>query len=140
MARYKYISVYKQLALNIKQPYYEKIGLFALVRYGCITYQNHIDWSRTNIAKGVYENLHLLHTIFNSICSENQVFLKEIVANVLEGHGVGWLKTGRIKRMMEDENYRNFVMSRLNTQLDNKLSGEDQNIGEVVSDTWLLNF
>jgi len=61
------------------------------------------------------------------------VFLKDTVAQVLEGHGVGWLKTGRIKRLMEDENYRNFVMSRLNTQLDNKLSDEDQVIGHVVS-------
>lgn len=67
------------------------------------------------------------------IFRENQVFLKETVTQVLEGHGVGWLKTGRIKKLMEDENYRNFVMSRLNTQLDNKLSDEDQTIAQVVS-------
>ncbi|XP_067943986.1 MAP kinase-activating death domain protein-like [Watersipora subatra] len=67
----------------------------------------------------------------NVVHGENQVFLKEAVANVLDGNGIGWLKTGRIKRLMEDENYRNFVMSRLNTQLDVKLSGEEQSIGEV---------
>lgn len=60
------------------------------------------------------------------------MFLKETVAQVLEGHGVGWMKSGRIKKMMEDENYRNFMMSRLNTQLDNKLSDEDQTISDVV--------
>lgn len=33
---------------------------------------------------------------------------------------------------MEDENYRNFVMSRLNTQLDKKLSSDRESIEDVV--------
>lgn len=66
-------------------------------------------------------------------CRENQVFLKETVTHILSGHGVSWLKSGRIKRLMEDENYRNFVMIRLNTQLDRKLASEGQTIDDVVS-------
>ena len=47
--------------------------------------------------------------------SQNQQFLKDIVTSVLEGQGVGFWKLGRVKTLMEDENYRNFVVSRLNT-------------------------
>ena len=64
--------------------------------------------------------------------SENQQFLKEIVANVLDGQGIGWLKINRVKKLMEDENYRNFVLSRLNTNLDKKYSDEDDHIDDVV--------
>ena len=63
--------------------------------------------------------------------SENQVFLKEVLASVLEGQGVGWLKFNRIKRLMEDENYRNFLLSRLNTSLDDKLSNDEEHIEDV---------
>ncbi|XP_041365425.1 MAP kinase-activating death domain protein-like isoform X2 [Gigantopelta aegis] len=52
--------------------------------------------------------------------SENQQFLKEVVKSVLEGQGVSWLKLNRIKKLMEDENYRNFIISRLNKNLDRK--------------------
>ena len=64
--------------------------------------------------------------------SENQQFLKEIVGNVLDGQGIGWLKINRVKKLMEDENYRNFVLSRLNTNLDKKYSDEDDHIEDVV--------
>ncbi len=40
---------------------------------------------------------------------------------------------GKMKALMEDENYRNFVVSRLNTTLDRKLSGEDMHLEDVVS-------
>ena len=63
--------------------------------------------------------------------SENQQFLKEILTSVLEGQGVGWLKYNRVKRLMEDENYRNFVLSRLNTSLDKKLSNDEEHIEDV---------
>ena len=66
--------------------------------------------------------------------SENQVFLKEIVSNVLDGLGIGWLRTNRVKKLMEDENYRNFVLSRLNVNLDKKYSSEDSHIDDVVGD------
>ncbi|CAF0724283.1 unnamed protein product [Brachionus calyciflorus] len=63
--------------------------------------------------------------------NENQQFLKEVLTNVLEGQGIGWLKLNRIKRLMEDENYRNFVLSRLNTSLDKKLSSDEEHIEDV---------
>lgn len=64
--------------------------------------------------------------------SENQQFLKDIVGNVLDGQGIGWLKINRVKKLMEDENYRNFVLSRLNINLDKKYSDEDDHIEDIV--------
>ena len=66
------------------------------------------------------------------ICSDNQHFLKDVVTHVLDGQGVGWLKVSRVKKLMEDENYRNFVVSRLNSSLDRKLNEEDSHIEDVV--------
>ncbi len=63
--------------------------------------------------------------------SENQQFLKEVLQSVLDGQGVGWLKYNRIKRLMEDENYRNFILSRLNTSLDKKLSNDEEHIEDI---------
>jgi len=63
--------------------------------------------------------------------NDNQAFLKEVIANVFDGQGVGWLKFNRVKRLMEDENYRNFVLSRLNTSLDKKLSNDEEHIEDV---------
>ena len=64
--------------------------------------------------------------------SENQQFLKDVTASVLEGRGVGFLKQGRVRKLMEDENYRNFVVSRLNTVLEKKLTDENQHLEDVV--------
>jgi hypothetical protein len=63
--------------------------------------------------------------------TENQHFLKEVLISVLEGQGVGWLKYNRVKRLMEDENYRNFILSRLNTSLDKKLLNDEEHIEDV---------
>lgn len=71
---------------------------------------------------------------------ENQQFLKDVVTGVLDGQGVGWLKISRVKKLMEDENYRNFVVSRLNTSLNKKLTDEDQHIEDVVSFDLLFCF
>lgn len=49
-----------------------------------------------------------------------------------EGQGVSWLKLGRVRKLMEDENYRNFVVSRLNKNLDKKLADDCQHIEDVV--------
>ncbi|XP_069682984.1 MAP kinase-activating death domain protein isoform X2 [Periplaneta americana] len=57
--------------------------------------------------------------------SENQAFLKDVVNQVLEGEGVGWLKLNRLKKLMEDESYRNFVVSKLNRTLERKISPDD---------------
>ncbi|XP_071056798.1 MAP kinase-activating death domain protein isoform X2 [Onthophagus taurus] len=61
---------------------------------------------------------------------ENQAFLKDVVNQVLEGEGVGWLKLNRLKKLMEDESYRNFVLSKLNKTLDKKI-GPDDHIDDV---------
>ncbi|ESO97902.1 hypothetical protein LOTGIDRAFT_103875 [Lottia gigantea] len=63
--------------------------------------------------------------------SENQQFLKDVVNNVMEGQGTSWLKMGRVKTLMEDENYRNFVVSRLNKNLDKKVTDESLHIDDV---------
>ena len=73
----------------------------------------------------------MVHVV-SLVCSQNQQFLKDIVTSVLEGQGVGFWKLGRVKTLMEDENYRNFVVSRLNTTLDRKLSDEDMHLEDVV--------
>ena len=56
------------------------------------------------------------------------------MSSVLEGQGISWLKHSRVKKLLEDENYRNFVVSRLNRNLDKKLTDEDHHIEDVVSD------
>ena len=77
-----------------------------------------------------YTNSDLL---FSCFFSENQQFLKEVVNSVLEGQGVSWLKLSRIRKLMEDENYRNFIVSRLNRNLDKKLSDDTPHLEDVVS-------
>ncbi|XP_073996567.1 rab3 GDP-GTP exchange factor isoform X5 [Rhodnius prolixus] len=57
--------------------------------------------------------------------SENQAFLKQVISQVLDGEGVGWLKLNRLKKLMEDENYRNFVITKLNKTLDKKIGPAD---------------
>ena len=59
----------------------------------------------------------------------------QVVNQVLEGEGVGWLKLNRLKKLMEDESYRNFVVSKLNRTLDRKISPDDH-IDDVVSILW----
>ncbi|RZF38506.1 hypothetical protein LSTR_LSTR006101, partial [Laodelphax striatellus] len=57
--------------------------------------------------------------------SENQAFLNDVVNQVLAGEGVGWLKLNRLKKLMEDESYRNFVLSKINKTLERKISPAD---------------
>ena len=67
----------------------------------------------------------------SEVSVENQQFFKDVIASVLEGQGVGYFKNNKIKRLMEDENNRNFVLSRLNTSLDKKLSNDEEHIEDV---------
>ncbi|XP_060694671.1 MAP kinase-activating death domain protein isoform X3 [Hemiscyllium ocellatum] len=46
--------------------------------------------------------------------SENQQFLKELVHSVLDGQGVGWLNLKKVRRLLENEQLRVFVLSKLN--------------------------
>lgn len=55
-----------------------------------------------------------------------------MITSVLEGEGVGWLKLNRLKKLMEDESYRSFVVSKLNKTLDKKIAPDDH-IDDVVS-------
>jgi hypothetical protein len=67
----------------------------------------------------------------SEVSIENQQFFKDVITSVLEGQGVGYFKNNKIKRLMEDENNRNFVLSRLNTSLDKKLSNDEEHIEDV---------
>lgn len=62
--------------------------------------------------------------------SENQAFLKDVINQVLAGDGVGWLKLNRLRKLMEDESYRMFVLGKLNKTLDKKI-GPDDHIDDV---------
>ena len=54
------------------------------------------------------------------------------MSQVLDGEGVGWLKLNRLKKLMEDENYRTFVINKLNKTLEKKISPADH-LDDVVS-------
>ncbi|KAG8190369.1 hypothetical protein JTE90_022014 [Oedothorax gibbosus] len=62
--------------------------------------------------------------------TDNQTFLKEVINGVIEEEGVRWMKLSKIKKLMEDENYRNLVVSRLNKTLERKI-GPDDHIDDV---------
>ncbi|KAJ8333980.1 hypothetical protein SKAU_G00412990 [Synaphobranchus kaupii] len=62
--------------------------------------------------------------------SENQQFLKEVVQSVLEGQGVGWLNMKKVRRLLENEQLRVFVLSKLNRAIQ---SEEDARL-EVIHD------
>jgi len=46
--------------------------------------------------------------------AENRQFLKELAGSVLKGEGVGWLKVGRLRKLMENESYRDSLLGQLN--------------------------
>ena len=50
----------------------------------------------------------------------------------MSGDGVGWLKLSRLRKLMEDENYRNMILSKLNKSMDRKVAPDDH-IQDVVS-------
>ncbi|CAK1551823.1 unnamed protein product [Leptosia nina] len=58
--------------------------------------------------------------------AENQAFLNDLIQHVLEGEGVGWLKLNRLKKLMEDESYRNMVLSKLNRNINRKTTPNDK--------------
>ncbi|XP_073964964.1 rab3 GDP-GTP exchange factor [Choristoneura fumiferana] len=69
----------------------------------------------------------------SSANAENQAFLNDLVQHVLEGEGVGWLKLNRLKKLMEDESYRNMVLSKLNRNLTRKTTPNDKVYDVFVS-------
>lgn len=44
---------------------------------------------------------------------------------VLDGEGIGWLKLSRLKKLMEDEQYRMLILQRFNKTLQRKISPDD---------------
>jgi hypothetical protein len=58
---------------------------------------------------------------------DNQQFLKETVGAVMKGEGIGWLKLNRLKKLMEDESYRDLVLSQMNKQnLESRIRPDDR--------------
>lgn len=57
---------------------------------------------------------------------DNQLFLKETSSAVMRGEGVGWLKLNRVKKLMEDESYRDLVLSQINKNIDARIRPDDR--------------
>lgn len=51
---------------------------------------------------------------------------------MLAGEGVGWLRVGRLKKLMEDECYRVMMVAKINKTLGRRV-GPDDHIDDVVS-------
>ncbi|KAK6472941.1 MAP kinase-activating death domain protein-like [Huso huso] len=63
--------------------------------------------------------------------SENQQFLKEVVQNVLDGQGVGWLSMKKVRRLLENEQLRVFVLSKLNRAIQSEEDARQEVIHDV---------
>ncbi|XP_078540587.1 MAP kinase-activating death domain protein isoform X9 [Lissotriton helveticus] len=62
--------------------------------------------------------------------SENQQFLKEVALNVLEGQGVKWLNMKKVRRLLESEQLRAFILSKLNRTI----QSEEDSRQDVIQD------
>ncbi|XP_069410223.1 MAP kinase-activating death domain protein isoform X25 [Ovis canadensis] len=63
--------------------------------------------------------------------SENQQFLKEVVHSVLDGQGVGWLNMKKVRRLLESEQLRVFVLSKLNRTVQSEEEARQDVIPDV---------
>ncbi|KAK7170419.1 hypothetical protein R3I94_000592 [Phoxinus phoxinus] len=63
--------------------------------------------------------------------SENQQFLKEVVQSVLDGQGVGWLNMKKVRRLLENEQLRVFVLSKLNRAVQSEEDAQQEVIRDV---------
>lgn len=63
--------------------------------------------------------------------SENQQFLKEVVHSVLDGQGVGWLNMKKVRRLLESEQLRVFVLSKLNRTVQSEEEARQDIIPDV---------
>ncbi|XP_052508333.1 MAP kinase-activating death domain protein isoform X12 [Budorcas taxicolor] len=63
--------------------------------------------------------------------SENQQFLKEVVHSVLDGQGVGWLNMKKVRRLLESEQLRAFVLSKLNRTVQSEEEARQDIIPDV---------
>ncbi|XP_071074147.1 MAP kinase-activating death domain protein isoform X41 [Dasypus novemcinctus] len=67
----------------------------------------------------------------SSNSSENQQFLKEVVHSVLDGQGVGWLNMKKVRRLLESEQLRVFVLSKLNRTVQSEEDSRQDIIPDV---------
>ncbi|XP_023365387.1 MAP kinase-activating death domain protein isoform X6 [Otolemur garnettii] len=67
----------------------------------------------------------------SSNSSENQQFLKEVVHSVLDGQGVGWLNMKKVRRLLESEQLRVFVLSKLNRTVQSEDDARQDMIPDV---------
>ncbi|XP_053416279.1 MAP kinase-activating death domain protein isoform X15 [Nycticebus coucang] len=67
----------------------------------------------------------------SSNSSENQQFLKEVVHSVLDGQGVGWLNMKKVRRLLESEQLRAFVLSKLNRTVQSEDDARQDMIPDV---------
>ncbi|XP_059242656.1 MAP kinase-activating death domain protein isoform X9 [Mustela nigripes] len=67
----------------------------------------------------------------SSNSSENQQFLKEVVHSVLDGQGVGWLNMKKVRRLLESEQLRVFVLSKLNRSVQSEDDARQDAIPDV---------
>ncbi|XP_039213618.1 MAP kinase-activating death domain protein isoform X18 [Crotalus tigris] len=63
--------------------------------------------------------------------SENQQFLKEVVHNVLDGQGIGWLNMKKVRRLLESEQLRMFVLSKLNRTIQSEEDARQDLVQDV---------
>ncbi|CAD6225751.1 GSCOCG00005707001-RA-CDS [Cotesia congregata] len=63
--------------------------------------------------------------------NDNQAFITEVINQVLAGEGIGYFKFNRLKKLMEDESYRDVVVTKLNRGINRKISPDDH-IDDVV--------
>jgi len=57
---------------------------------------------------------------------DNQQFLKEVTSAVMRDEGIGWLKLNRVKKLVEDESYRDLVLSQINKNMDARIRPDDR--------------
>ncbi|XP_047437116.1 MAP kinase-activating death domain protein isoform X22 [Mugil cephalus] len=67
----------------------------------------------------------------NNTRYENQQFLKEVVQSVLDGQGVGWLNMKKVRRLLENEQLRVFVLSKLNRAVQSEEDARQEIIRDV---------
>lgn len=97
------------------------ISLCYIVWFKCYSYSLHEVFNLLNITETV-----LL------LFSENQQFLKEVVQSVLDGQGVGWLNMKKVRRLLENEQLRVFVLSKLNRAVQSEEDARQEIIRDVV--------
>uniref|UniRef100_A0A672L6F5 MAP kinase-activating death domain protein n=1 Tax=Sinocyclocheilus grahami TaxID=75366 RepID=A0A672L6F5_SINGR len=71
---------------------------------------------------------HFAPSHFSSL---NQQFLKEVVQSVHDGQGVGWLNMKKVRRLLENEQLRVFVLSKLNRAVQSEEDAQQEVIRDV---------